>query len=105
MRYTIKMKNKIIKITELLKELSNLIGKQNPSAGVAIRSNAEHLFLDCNLVNIHNLDSIDILKELSYNIELANYCTSLVETNSEMKQLLDKITVLEDNINSNKTDL
>lgn len=93
------MKNKIIKITELLKELSNLIGKQNPSAGVAIRSNAEHLFLDCNLNNI------DILKELSYNIELANYCTSLVETNSEMKELLDKITTLEDNINSNKTDL
>ena len=93
------MKNKIIKITELLKELSNLIGKQNPSAGVAIRSNAEHLFLDS------NIDNIDILKELSYNIELANYCTSLVEKNLEMQELLDKITVLEDNINSNKTDL
>lgn len=105
MCYTIKMKNKIIKITELLKELSNLVGKQNPSAGVAIRSNAEHLFLDSNLVNIHNLDNIDILKELSYNIELANYCTSLVEQNLEMKELLEKITTLENNINSNKTDL
>ena len=91
------MKNKIITITELLKELSNLIGKQNPSAGVAIRSNAEHLFLDC------NLDNIDILKELSYNIELANYCTSLIEINSDIEDVLNKITTLENNINSNKT--